>query len=312
MLEVNAFSYTKIFEKKLIDFAWEQDIRLSNTEIRILTCINSFKNTKTGWCFPSLPTLANALNLCKDYVCRCIKKLVEKGVLLVKNRFKKNGFRSSNQYFFTFEQKLETYVKQQELKLQNLKKDVVNCHDKMKKAVKEKFKLEENPVFFEYALKELKELKQLIPADKLKISLDLFKKHPSNSYRRMTSSGWQRRLKNWLNVALERLKNSQQIKEEIVFPSREELVKLSQQEQLIASCEIWLRAKEKLFDMTKIETFVSWLNHLTFLECKNNKVTLCAPTKFMVGWIEREHLEHIKSALENKYEVEIIKSLKGE
>jgi hypothetical protein len=122
-------------KKRLHSYAVDINRELSLVEINLLLCIHSFKNIKTGWCIPKIQTIANKMDLSVRRVGQLISDLKNKEMIVTVKRSNRNGYRSSNQYFFPFDKNYEQYLEIQAVKAQDLiaskssKKDIVVALD---------------------------------------------------------------------------------------------------------------------------------------------------------------------------------------
>lgn len=88
----------------------ENSNELTDGQFRVLVCIASFKNQKTGRCHPSISLIADRVNMAERSVRRIIKKLQEDGWLIVRGGGR--GPRNSNQYEFPAMEKADSGVTQ--------------------------------------------------------------------------------------------------------------------------------------------------------------------------------------------------------
>ena len=74
---------------------------LSIKEKLMYICLSAFKNRKTGFCFPSLKTLAGKLRVCKTTASKYINLLTSKGIIKKRSFYNSStGARSSSRYEF--------------------------------------------------------------------------------------------------------------------------------------------------------------------------------------------------------------------
>jgi hypothetical protein len=107
-------------KKRLHSYAVDINRELSLVEINLLLCIHSFKNIKTGWCIPKIQTIANKMDLSVRRVGQLISDLKNKEMIVTVKRSNRNGYRSSNQYFFPFDKNYEQYLEIQAVKAEKL------------------------------------------------------------------------------------------------------------------------------------------------------------------------------------------------
>ena len=107
-------------KKRLHSYAVDVNRELSLVEINLLLCIHSFKNIKTGWCIPKIQTIANKMDLSVRRVGQLISGLKNKEMIVTVKRSNRNGYRSSNQYFFPFDKNYEQYLEIQAVKAEKL------------------------------------------------------------------------------------------------------------------------------------------------------------------------------------------------
>ena len=82
-----------------------EDHRLGDAAYRVLACLGTYAN-KDGWCWPSMPTLADRLGITRQAVQRSIRQLVEIGYLEVESRRRPDGSQDRNRYPLLFDRAL--------------------------------------------------------------------------------------------------------------------------------------------------------------------------------------------------------------
>lgn len=106
----------------MVSYSLLDDKLLSIKEKLMYICLSSFKNRKTGFCFPSLKTLATKLSICKTTAAKYINLLVSKGFLKKRSYYNgTTGARSSSRYEFLNKEKPDADRREDELNNQNSK-----------------------------------------------------------------------------------------------------------------------------------------------------------------------------------------------
>lgn len=82
-----------------------KDVRVSNSDFRVYSCLVSYMNKDTGICYPRHATISKAIGMSRTAIYRCIKHLAKLGYVTVKRRS------STNDYYLS-----------QQLKLQEIRK----------------------------------------------------------------------------------------------------------------------------------------------------------------------------------------------
>ena len=82
-----------------------KDVRVTNQDFRVYSCLVSFMNKETGICYPRLGTISKSIGMSRTAIYRCIKHLAKLGYVTVKRRS------STNEYYLS-----------QQLNLQELRK----------------------------------------------------------------------------------------------------------------------------------------------------------------------------------------------
>ena len=83
-----------------------KDVRLTNQDFRVYTCLVSYMNKETGICYPRHATISKAIGMSRTAIYRCILHLAKLGYVTVKRRS------STNEYYLP-----------QQLKLQEIRKN---------------------------------------------------------------------------------------------------------------------------------------------------------------------------------------------
>lgn len=95
------FSFLQVFK----EFMEIDRKKLSAKEKAVYLALKRHKNNKTGFCFPSLNTLAKELSCCKKTVAKYINELIKKGIITKTSYYNSTtGRRSSNRYTLSDEQ----------------------------------------------------------------------------------------------------------------------------------------------------------------------------------------------------------------
>ena len=82
-----------------------EDHRLGDAAYRLLACLGTYAD-KDGWCWPSMPTLADRLGKTRQAVQRSIRQLAEIGYLEVEPRRRPDGSQDRNRYRLLFDRAL--------------------------------------------------------------------------------------------------------------------------------------------------------------------------------------------------------------
>jgi DNA-binding MarR family transcriptional regulator len=82
-----------------------EDHRLGDAAYRLLACLGTYAD-KDGWCWPSMPTLAERLGKTRQAVQRSIRQLAEIGYLEVEPRRRPDGSQDRNRYRLLFDRAL--------------------------------------------------------------------------------------------------------------------------------------------------------------------------------------------------------------
>ena len=83
-----------------------KDVRVTNQDFRVYTCLVSYMNKETGICYPRHATISKAIGMSRTAIYRCILHLAKLGYVTVKRRS------STNEYYLP-----------QQLKLQEIRKN---------------------------------------------------------------------------------------------------------------------------------------------------------------------------------------------
>jgi hypothetical protein len=82
-----------------------EDERLGDAAYRLLACLGTYAD-KDGWCWPSMPTLADRLGITRQAVQRSIRQLAEIGYIEVEPRRRPDGSQDRNRYRLLFDRAL--------------------------------------------------------------------------------------------------------------------------------------------------------------------------------------------------------------
>jgi len=82
-----------------------EDHRLGDAAYRLLACLGTYAD-KDGWCWPSMPTLADRLGITRQAVQRSIRQLAETGYIEVEPRRRPDGSQDRNRYRLLFDRAL--------------------------------------------------------------------------------------------------------------------------------------------------------------------------------------------------------------
>jgi DNA-binding MarR family transcriptional regulator len=82
-----------------------EDERLGDAAYRLLACLGTYAD-KDGWCWPSMPTLADRLGITRQAVQRSIRQLAEIGYIEVEPRHRSDGSQDRNRYRLLFDRAL--------------------------------------------------------------------------------------------------------------------------------------------------------------------------------------------------------------
>jgi DNA-binding MarR family transcriptional regulator len=82
-----------------------EDHRLGDAAYRLLACLGTYAD-KDGWCWPSMPTLAERLGITRQAVQRSIRQLAELGYIEVEHRHRADGTQDRNRYRLLFDRAL--------------------------------------------------------------------------------------------------------------------------------------------------------------------------------------------------------------
>ncbi len=93
------------------DLAVLKDVRVTNQDYRVYSCLVSYMNKETGICYPRHATISKAIGMSRTAIYRCIQHLAKLGYVTVKRRS------STNEYYLS-----------QQLKLQELRKKSIRSN----------------------------------------------------------------------------------------------------------------------------------------------------------------------------------------
>jgi hypothetical protein len=82
-----------------------EDWRLGDAAYRVLACLGTYAD-RDGWCWPSMPTLAERLGVTRQAVQRSIRQLAELGYIEVERRYRPDGTQDRNRYRLLFDRAL--------------------------------------------------------------------------------------------------------------------------------------------------------------------------------------------------------------
>ena len=90
-----------------------KDVRVTNQDFRVYTCLVSYMNKETGICYPRHATISKAIGMSRTAIYRCVLHLAKLGYVTVKRRS------STNEYYLP-----------QQLKLQEVRKNRIRSNMK--------------------------------------------------------------------------------------------------------------------------------------------------------------------------------------
>ena len=90
-----------------------KDVRVSNSDYRVYSCLVSYMNKETGICYPRHATISKAIGMSRTAIYRSIKHLAKLGYVTVKRRS------STNEYYLS-----------QQLNLQETRKKSIMFHQR--------------------------------------------------------------------------------------------------------------------------------------------------------------------------------------
>ena len=82
-----------------------EDHRLGDAAYRLLACLGTYAD-KDGWCWPSMPTLAERLGITRQAVQRSVRQLADIGYVEVEHRHRADGTQDRNRYRLLFDRAL--------------------------------------------------------------------------------------------------------------------------------------------------------------------------------------------------------------
>ena len=74
-----------------------KDVRVSNSDYRVYSCLVSFMNKETGICYPRHSTISKAIGMSRTAIYRSIKHLAKLGYVTIKRRSSTNEYYLSRQ-----------------------------------------------------------------------------------------------------------------------------------------------------------------------------------------------------------------------
>ena len=74
-----------------------KDVRVTNQDYRVYSCLVSYMNKETGICYPRHETISKAIGMSRTAIYRCIKHLAKLGYVTVKRRSSTNEYYLSQQ-----------------------------------------------------------------------------------------------------------------------------------------------------------------------------------------------------------------------
>ena len=74
-----------------------KDVRVTNQDFRVYSCLVSYMNKETGICYPRHETISKAIGMSRTAIYRCIKHLAKLGYVTVKRRSSTNEYYLSQQ-----------------------------------------------------------------------------------------------------------------------------------------------------------------------------------------------------------------------
>ena len=99
-----------------------KDVRVSNSDYRVYSCLVSYMNKETGICYPRHATISKAIGMSRTAIYRCIQHLAKLGYVTVKRRS------STNEYYLSQQLKLQE-IRKKSIRSNYATSDVPNTTD---------------------------------------------------------------------------------------------------------------------------------------------------------------------------------------
>ena len=99
-----------------------KDVRVSNSDYRVYSCLVSYMNKETGICYPRHATISKAIGMSRTAIYRCIQHLAKLGYVTVKRRS------STNEYYLSQQLKLQE-IRKKSIRSNYATSDVPNSTD---------------------------------------------------------------------------------------------------------------------------------------------------------------------------------------
>ena len=99
-----------------------KDVRITNQDFRVYTCLVSYMNKETGICYPRHATISKAIGMSRTAIYRCVLHLAKLGYVTVKRRS------STNEYYLPQQLKLQE-VRKNRIRSKYETQDVSNSTD---------------------------------------------------------------------------------------------------------------------------------------------------------------------------------------
>lgn len=104
------------------DLAVLKDVRVTNQDYRVYSCLVSYMNKETGICYPRHATISKAIGMSRTAIYRCIQHLAKLGYVTVKRRS------STNEYYLSQQLKLQE-IRKKSIRSNYATSDVPNTTD---------------------------------------------------------------------------------------------------------------------------------------------------------------------------------------
>ena len=104
------------------DLAVLKDVRVTNQDYRVYSCLVSYMNKETGICYPRHATISKAIGMSRTAIYRCIQHLAKLGYVTVKRRS------STNEYYLSQQLKLQE-IRKKSIRSNYATSDVPNSTD---------------------------------------------------------------------------------------------------------------------------------------------------------------------------------------
>jgi len=104
------------------DLAVLKDVRVTNQDYRVYSCLVSYMNKETGICYPRHATISKAIGMSRTAIYRCIQHLAKLGYVTVKRRS------STNEYYLSQQLKLQE-IRKKSIRSNYATSDVSNTTD---------------------------------------------------------------------------------------------------------------------------------------------------------------------------------------